>query len=357
MLTYANMDRIITGGQVLNLVEKRALGVQEVWLVSPFLSGRTIADLINALSRKSTINLKVITKWEPVDLLLGYSDIDAFAQLFQKTKYKKWNVQVFIAQQLHAKVILLGKSLGIVGSMNLTKGGFATNLELGAAFEENDSKLTTLRKRIDDITRRSYELTAAAYKWKLENELPRYEARAEQLRSLRELLERERSEGLQSFVPGNDGEQAYSYFRGVLDLLEYVGNNRRSREQVLDWLDSNSTYGGGDINNARTELLQRLGLVYEGPEGISQTALGRDIAADKHPKDFAQVLFGMYPEFQRLLEELSDKPRHPEEVSKTLEYGGADYWALRLRWLVSLGYAEPLVEGGKKYYRRLRQVP
>jgi hypothetical protein len=97
-------------------------------------------------------------------------------------------------------------------------------------------------------------------------------------------------------------------------------------------------------------------LVYEGPEGISQTPLGQDIAADRDQEAFAQLLFGMYPEFQRLLEELSDKPQHPEELSSRLERGGVDYWALRLRWLVSLGYAEPLFKGVKKFYRRIGKV-
>ena len=70
---------------------------------------------------------------------------------------------------MHAKVFMLGKTLVVIGSMNLTNAGFVTNAELGIAILGNDSKFKTLENRLKEIESHSYELTPEAYSWKIKH--------------------------------------------------------------------------------------------------------------------------------------------------------------------------------------------
>ena len=61
------MHKIVTGNQVLGLIEKHTKGVQKVWMVSPFISEQALDQILKALSTKSKIVLTFITKWNPID--------------------------------------------------------------------------------------------------------------------------------------------------------------------------------------------------------------------------------------------------------------------------------------------------
>ena len=56
------MHKIVTGNQVLGLIEKHTKGVQKVWMVSPFISEQALDQILKALSTKSKIVLTFITK-------------------------------------------------------------------------------------------------------------------------------------------------------------------------------------------------------------------------------------------------------------------------------------------------------
>ncbi len=345
------MSKIVTGSELVSLIGKYASGVKHVWLVSPFLSEYALFKVLEVLSLKEQINLTVITKWEPIDLLLGYSEISAFKMIYSKMKFKKWNVKVFIANTLHAKVFMLGKKLAVVGSMNLTNAGFATNIEIGVALAKGDSKLATLEKKLFQIRKCSYELTKEAFDWRVEKELPQFENKAKALKALKAALNRQKEAGLQSFVPENKNQEEISYFGGVIRVLKWVSSRNPTWDELKAWLDKIAVKGGGQISQTRLDFLLRLGLLYGDRTLARVTPLGNEIARTGSSERFVEVLFGSYPDFEKLRRALIGDYKHPGEIAKELGYGGAQYWALRLRWLVSLGEAEVIIEKKKKYYR------
>ena len=313
------MHKIVTGNQVLGLIEKHTKGVQKVWMVSPFISEQALDQILKALSTKSKIVLTFITKWNPIDLLLGYSDLKAFELIFSKTKYKKWQIRVLISNNLHAKVFMLGKTLVVIGSMNLTNAGFVTNAELGIAILGNDSKFKTLENRLKEIESHSYELTPEAYSWKIKHDLPRYESRTKALKSLRAFLAKERDRGLESFVPGvNRENNLYAYFTGLANTLNFIIRTTPNWERLRKWLDKHSTRGGGEINQSRIDFMSRLGLIYGDDKSVHATPIGKKIATKLDKHRLKELLFGEYPEFYKLMEYLPLEYQHPAEISKLI---------------------------------------
>jgi len=151
--------KIIAGNDILSIVEKYYLGVNEIILCSPFLSLNTMEAIFDILQKKSQINLKLITKYDPIDLLMNTSDEQAFHYVFEKNHFQKWNIEVYILNNLHAKIIVLGSKAAIIGSSNLTYSGFHRNQELGIGIFEKDSKITTIRKRLDGFMAKGNLLT------------------------------------------------------------------------------------------------------------------------------------------------------------------------------------------------------
>ena len=164
----------------------------------------------------------MITKYEPLDFLLGSSELNAFEYIFSKLKYKKWKIKVFIVNNLHAKVILLGTQVAILGSANITYSGLNKNNELGIAIYESDSKIFTVRDRLQVFMEYGYELTKDQFQWSVKKDIPRYEKRAESIKKLMQIIRIEKEAGLQSFVPGDEKERIIDYFNGVLKILDYI---------------------------------------------------------------------------------------------------------------------------------------
>ncbi len=351
------MNRIVTGDQVLGLIEKHSTGVRSAWLVSPFLSESAIEAVLKVLSQKTHINLTIVTKWNPIDLLLGYSSIEAFDAIFERYHFKKWNIRVYVNNSLHAKVFLLGKALGIIGSMNLTSGGFSINEELGVAITDGDVKLDTLLKRIQRIRDTGYELTLERYNWKREKELPRFEARARAIKSVRTFIARERDQGLQSFIPGKKSSVAekHSYFTGLVETLKFIDSKEPGQKKLHNWMDRISLKGGGLINEIRLEFLCRLGLTFVDQKKVSITEQGKSLIKKTDPVWFSGLLFGEYPEMHKLFELLSSEPLHPNDLPSKLGRS-VGYWAVRLRWLVSLGHVSTIKIGRKMYFIKAKST-
>lgn len=105
-----------------------AAASQKLTVCTPFFSAEGVAILFDYLPLAS--KLVFITRLSPSDWLHGVSDPDALATLLEILNEKHERIFLTIHQRLHAKAYLADESIGLVGSANLSVGGFDTNFEL-----------------------------------------------------------------------------------------------------------------------------------------------------------------------------------------------------------------------------------
>lgn len=346
--------KVISGVDILGIIEKYYLGVNEIYLCSPFLSVETIRALLDILQQKSQINLKLITKYDPIDLLLNASDQQAFEYVFEKSAhYQKWNIEVYILNNLHTKAVVLGTKAAIVGSFNLTNSGFHRNQEMGIAIWDEDSKIRTIRDRLQDYTKHGDRLSKKDFELFCQNDLPRFEGRVRKIRKLMNDIRKERDAGLQSFVSESDSVNGINYLDGIYAILKFISKKSRSQKECIKWLNERAPREGKEINAHRLNFIQNLGLVSRTSDRISVSEFGKAVLRQKSPQKFYRRLVVRYPEFLDLQEQLAKQSRvHPKEIAENISYGGQEYWAARLRWLESLGKVKPVIENRYKYYQK-----
>lgn len=94
-------------------------------------------------------SLSFWTRLSPSDWLSGISDplsLLAFLELLEQDNH---SVELGIHQRLHAKLYIADEAIALVGSANLTEGGFDRNFELMVRFQEEEDIrmiLETLRR-------------------------------------------------------------------------------------------------------------------------------------------------------------------------------------------------------------------
>jgi len=76
--------KIILGNEIIKIIKNHYKGINEVYICSPFLSFYAIKCIFDILKNKTNITLNVITKYEPLDFLLGSSELNAFEYIFSK---------------------------------------------------------------------------------------------------------------------------------------------------------------------------------------------------------------------------------------------------------------------------------
>ncbi len=346
--------KIVLGNEIVSIIENNYKGVNEVYICSPYLSFIVIKRILDILKEKTTINLFVITKYEPLDFILGSSEIKALDYIFSKTIYGKWKIKVFIVNNLHAKVILLGTQAAVLGSANITYSGLNKNREMGIAIFGEDSKILTIRYRLKGFIESGYELTKEQFYWYKKYDIPRYEKRAIGIKNLIKIIRIENEAGLQSFVPGDKKEKVIDYYNGVLNILDYLRDEKIvSKEKIIEWLISKSPKAGQSINEIRLSLLFNLGLIFENQKGIQLTGIGYQIAKTKSKEEFYIRLLGLFHEFEQIENYLNDhKDVHPKLLAKEKDLAGkkGEYWAIRLKWLESLDRVKSYYIGKQKYY-------
>jgi hypothetical protein len=346
---------VLTGREIIELLKRNYRGVQDVTLCAPFITHDGLLPILKVLGQRTAITLTVITRWEPLDLLLGYSDVEAFEELLDRNRYKKWDVKVHVVDSLHAKAVVLGHRLGILGSANITMGGFERNEELAAVLR--GAPLEQLRRLLGLLIEGGTPLTEEELRYRKDKELPRFEARAKKIRALLNAI-RDRDPGLQSFTR-QDETQDPQYFSDVVEFLTYLkGNDRVSERQGLSWLRRRAFRGGAKINIARLALLERTGLIGRTYNGLYLKPAGKDLLGHSNPHlFFYRRLRSAYREFEMLEEYRTKAVIAPSDLEKKGEVGVKGYWQIRLRWLVALGLAKRQYFGREVRYdlHNLRQ--
>ena len=128
----------------------------EILICSPWIS--YIPEELSNLKQKENIKLKIITRLIRDDLEKGITDLDKFRALKNgfgaETRYNN---------DLHAKIIIIDRSVAIISSANLTKRAFSVNYEAGICIRNKDD-VDRIRKFFMGIWIESLPLTEEAIK-------------------------------------------------------------------------------------------------------------------------------------------------------------------------------------------------
>jgi phospholipase D-like protein len=97
-------------------------------LCSPYVSTGGIERVFDLLS--TPVRLEIVTRLSPSDWANGISDPKALAALLRLLADDGWPLTLWVHQRLHAKVYIADSEGCVIGSANLTEGGFDRNFEL-----------------------------------------------------------------------------------------------------------------------------------------------------------------------------------------------------------------------------------
>jgi len=349
-------SRIITGNEIVDHVSKHATGVQSIVLCSPFLTMGGIRPLLDRFKRKEKVNLDVISRFDEVEWLTGVTEPKVFEELFRLATTKKWTINIWLVDSLHSKVILIGNKVAIVGSANITGGGFEGNHELGILI--SGSKVETVRKRIDGYKEAGVPLTPesfAAKKSRLDGE------EGQRVRSLIASAKRQfqarRSPGVIEFT--KDRQAPLDYSQHVFKFLEFVGPRKVLTSELKLWLDKRAIIADEPkASISRIHFLECLGLIEEvKPDVWMGTARGKEVLLNGKPALYRRMRW-RWKTFETLEDVLRRKFRSKiftaAMLSKEEEFykddsnivAVIDRLSLHLRWLRSLGIIEAVSEKG-----------
>jgi hypothetical protein len=115
----------------------------QLLICSPYYSGEALGRLFDDIG--DGVQLHFWGRLSPSDWANGISDPETLLALLQLLKGR---AELGICQRLHAKAYAADDSLALVGSANLSRGGFDGNLELVVRFEAPEAAgvVTEVRK-------------------------------------------------------------------------------------------------------------------------------------------------------------------------------------------------------------------
>lgn len=113
-----------------HLQELLRAATRSVLLCSPYISTEGIHRVFDFLPAGQPMELRVVTRLSPSDWANGISDPMSLAVLLELYADASWAVELTVLQRLHAKVYLVDGQRCVLGSANLSGGGFDSNFEL-----------------------------------------------------------------------------------------------------------------------------------------------------------------------------------------------------------------------------------
>ncbi len=102
-------------------------------ICSPFITRPGIDILARSLP-SSISRVEVWTKFNSRDWITGASELDGLLD-FLEALPALTQVEIRTSDRLHAKLIVANERVGVVGSANLTRGGFGGNIEIARVVE------------------------------------------------------------------------------------------------------------------------------------------------------------------------------------------------------------------------------
>lgn len=107
---------------------------EEILICSPWIT--YIVNEFSSFTKKGgkkKINIKVITRLLKEDVEKGITDLDKFRVLKDT-----FGAEIRYNNDLHAKIVIVDRSVAIISSANLTKRGLSVNYEAGVCLRDAD---------------------------------------------------------------------------------------------------------------------------------------------------------------------------------------------------------------------------
>jgi len=115
---------------------------RRVFVASPWISTEGARFLEKVRSNIPCDDWEIWTRIDVLDHVLGYSDYASLLEVLGKLPPE--SVTLRAGKILHAKVFWNGDHRALIGSCNLTGGGFGSNLEVGVIIEGEPRHLETI---------------------------------------------------------------------------------------------------------------------------------------------------------------------------------------------------------------------
>lgn len=110
---------------------------EQLLICSPFYSAEGIGRVFDDLSNFAS--LKFWTRLSPSDWTARVSDPDQLLALLDILDGNGSDIELGVSQRLHAKAYAADHDLALIGSANLSEGGFGRNLELAVRFRDEEA--------------------------------------------------------------------------------------------------------------------------------------------------------------------------------------------------------------------------
>lgn len=127
---------------------------KEIFIASPWISSEGVMFLERLRDSSPAVPWELWTRFDVLDWVAGYSDYPALLRALEGIETRRLRLRA--AGNLHMKVFWNGEDRALVGSCNMTEGGFAANLEAGVLFQGDVRNLAGLlascRFRIPEVT-------------------------------------------------------------------------------------------------------------------------------------------------------------------------------------------------------------
>ena len=124
---------------------------KEVIIIAPFIRSSALAKLLDSVRR--SVEILIVTRWRPSDILAGASDLEVFDLCDAKS------IPLFLRYDLHAKLFIADDRC-LIGSANVTNTALGwhtpANLELLTLVDRLSSEIQTF---FDDLMSGSIEAT------------------------------------------------------------------------------------------------------------------------------------------------------------------------------------------------------
>lgn len=102
-------------------------------IISPFIKQVGLDRVRRSL--QDTVAVRVWTRLSPYEWATGVSDLDAVVEFLLNLRTEGRAVELSAIQRLHAKLYIADNDHALLGSSNLSEGGFKQNVELLAGLE------------------------------------------------------------------------------------------------------------------------------------------------------------------------------------------------------------------------------
>jgi hypothetical protein len=148
------------GAEIHSVATQRQSSLQLV--ICPFIQLGALKRLLNQF--ESVAELQVVTRWNPMDLVTGVSDIEIFPYL------NELRIHLYAHKSIHLKLFAFVDGTAIVGSGNLTNAGMGwsetSNVEAGTVVtltQTDWAHVNRILRQCDRVDEAAFDL-ANAYK-------------------------------------------------------------------------------------------------------------------------------------------------------------------------------------------------